>query len=211
MPHLSYALKAERYGTVLQDRAAVIETETILVIAVADGAGGRAHGERAADLVVGGLETFVRRGAPLSRERTWTTFLAETDLAISRDPEPGETTAVVLAIAQGMICGASVGDSEAWLVTPQSCHDLTSRQRRKPFLGSGCAVPVPIRHRHAGGVLVVGSDGLFRYAAADQIREVALSGTPEEACRALIDLVRLPNGTLQDDVAVVVCHVSEPA
>jgi hypothetical protein len=47
MPRLSYALKRERYGTVLQDRATVIETGAMLVITVADGAGGSPYGDRA--------------------------------------------------------------------------------------------------------------------------------------------------------------------
>ena len=55
--------------------------------------------------------------------------------------------------------------------------------------------------------LPAGTDGLFRYTTGVQFRVTALRGTPEEACRALIDLVRLPVGTLQDDVAVVVCQV----
>jgi hypothetical protein len=51
---------------------------------------------------------------------------------------------------------------------------------------------------------------LFKYAPAEEIREAALRGTPESACQALVDLVRLPGGKLQDDVAVVVCHLPGP-
>jgi PPM family protein phosphatase len=207
---IPHAFLLERYGPVLQDRVAVIETGSALVLAVADGAGGRPHGGCAADLVSRGLETLVGSGAPLDQERTWRTFLAETDRAIGRDPEPGETTAVVLAVTPGMICGASVGDSEAWLITPQGRHALTAHQRRKPMLGSGAAMPVSFRLPHAGGTLLVGSDGLFKYAPGETIRESALGVTPESACTRLIDLVRLPGGQLQDDVAVVVCHLPGP-
>jgi hypothetical protein len=42
------------------------------------------------------------------------------------------------------------------------------------------------------------------------IRETVLRCTPEEACRALDDLVRLPGGALQYDVAVVVRRVPGP-
>lgn len=41
------------------------------------------------------------------------------------DPEPGETTAVVLAAMPGLICGASVGDSEAWLLKSVAWLHLT--------------------------------------------------------------------------------------
>jgi serine/threonine protein phosphatase PrpC len=186
---------------------AVIETGSALVVAIADGAGGRPHGDRAADLVVQGLESLVGSGAPLEQERVWTAFLLETDMTIARDREPGETTAVVLAAMPGMVCGASVGDSEAWLITPQRRHVLTAQQWRKPLLGSGAALPVPFRLPHGGGILLAGSDGLFKYAPAEQIRRVALRGTPESACQALVDLVRLPGGKLQDDVAVVACRL----
>ena len=115
---------------------------------------------------------------------------------------------MVLAVTHGMICGASVGDSEAWLITPNDCHSLTAHQRRKPMLGSGAAMPVSFRVPWTGGTLLLGSDGLFKYAPAGKIREIAPGGTPEAACEALIDVVRLPNGRLQDDVAVVVCRGS---
>jgi len=55
--------------------------------------------------------------------------------------------------------------------------------------------------------LVVGSDGLFKYALTATIHELARRGTPGEACLSLIDRARLPNGKLQDDVAVIVCHL----
>jgi serine/threonine protein phosphatase PrpC len=209
MLRIPYAFKVEPYGPVLQDRVAVIETRSALVNAIADGAGGRPHGDRAADLVIRGLETLVASGAPLDlgQERIWTAFLSETDMTIARDDEPGETTAVVVVVMPGMVCGASVGDSEAWLITPERRHVLTARQRRKPLLGSGTAMLVPFRLPHTGGTLLAGSDGLFKYAPAERIRQAALRGTPESACQTLVDLVRLPGGKLQDDVAVITCQL----
>ncbi len=202
-----YTKAVQGYGSVLQDRVAVIETRTAWLIAVADGAGGTSHGDRAADLVITSLEEFARQDSRFLDEQTWVTFLTDLDSVIAGDREPGETTAVILAVTPQFICGASVGDSEAWLVTPAGCYDLTARQRRKPLLGSRFAVPVAFRISHDGGTLVVGSDGLFKYATAALIRETVRRGTPEEACGALIDLVRLPGGMLQDDVAVVVCRL----
>lgn len=210
MPGFTYANAVQGYGPLLQDRTTIMETETALLIAVADGAGGTSHGERAADLVITGLGEFARQGATFLDEETWATFLIDLDSVIAGDPEPGETTAVVLALTPELIRGASVGDSEAWLVTPSGCHDLTAQQQRKPLLGSGVAVPVAFRISHDGGTLVVGTDGLFKYAPAALIRDTVRRETPEEACGSLIARVRLPNGTLQDDVAVVVCRLPGP-
>jgi serine/threonine protein phosphatase PrpC len=207
MVRIPHAFKVEPYGPVLEDRAAVIETGSALVIAIADGAGGRRRGDRAAELVIRGLERLVGSGAALDQEQDWMAFLSETDRMIARNPAPGETTAVVLAIMSGKICGASVGDSEAWLITPERRQVLTARQWRKPLVGSGAAMPVPIRLPHRGGTLLAGSDGLFKYAPAEAIRQAALHGSPELACQALVELVRLPGGKLQDDVAVVVCRL----
>ena len=54
----------------------------------------------------------------------------------------------------------------------------------------------------------MGSDGLFKYIDAESIRRTVLEAGPESACQTLIDLVRLRNGTLQDDVGVVVFNLS---
>jgi hypothetical protein len=56
----------------------------------------------------------------------------------------------------------------------------------------------------------VGSDGLFKYAPIRRVCDAARAGPPAEAARALVGLVRLPRGGLQDDVAVVVCAPAHP-
>ena len=55
---------------------------------------------------------------------------------------PGESTVVVVDVRADSICGASVGDSQAWIVNGADITDLTARQHRKPLLGSGEAEPV---------------------------------------------------------------------
>ena len=120
MPEIVYTSALQDYGPDPQDRVAVLETESGLLIAVADGAGGTSHGGWAADLVVAGLRDLADRKVTHLGGSAWKALLAG-----------------------------------------------------------------------------LGSDGLFRYAPGALIRETALQGTPGEACRALLDLDRLPGGTLK--------------
>lgn len=205
-----YAIGIEAANSPLQDRAIAFEVDDKLVVAVADGAGGIGGSERAAEGVVRIVETLAegwRKWRLLDKEQTWCDVLADLDSTMAKI-DMGQTTAVVLAAAAGWICGASVGDSEAWLIERGRLIELTADQRRKPLLGSGAASPVSFHRKHEGGVLVVGTDGLFKYAPAPRILQVA-SGPPDVACRSLIDLARMPNGKIQDDIGVVVCDLSE--
>ena len=86
-----------------------------------------------------GLRILSARFLTWANRRTWSEFLAETDLALTRANDCGITTAIVLAVTPAFLCGASVGDSEAWLVTHGDYHVLTSDQHRKPFVGDSCA------------------------------------------------------------------------
>jgi serine/threonine protein phosphatase PrpC len=68
-------------------------------------------------------------------------------------------------------------------------------------------MPFPIEAGPIGtATLLVASDGLFKYAAHREIARLARAADLEVAARALIDLVRLPAGGLQDDVSVVLCR-----
>jgi serine/threonine protein phosphatase PrpC len=188
-----------------EDRLDAFEPDGALVVVVADCAGGLAGGARAAELLV----ALVREAAgapgftPL-RTEAWVEVLVRADLALEADPTAGETTAVVVAVADGLLLGASTGDSGAWVVQPGGgVDDLTARQHRKPRLGSGGAVPQPFSRSGLAGTLVVGTDGLFNYAGREKIAAVALGEDLDGAARALVQLVRLPGGGLQDDVGVV--------
>jgi PPM family protein phosphatase len=203
----SYALGLESEGPILQDRARAFEVGNALVIAVADGAGGLAGSEHAAEAVVQGIEAWIERRVPLDDEATWSAYLKATDSTIRKAGNWGETTAVVLVVTDGLICGASVGDSEAWLATTDDFRSLTTGQNRRPFLGSGAARPTSFRRTHSSGVLIVGTDGLFKYAPTWRICQVAVEGPPDIAARSLLDLVRMPNGKLQDDVGYVICRL----
>ena len=117
------------------------------------------------------------------------------------------TTAVVVELSGQRICGASVGDSGAWAISESGIVDLTDSQSRKPLMGSGSARPVPFGPVVERGRLLVASDGIFKYARREQLATCALTGAVEDAVTALIDAVRLRNGRLQDDVAVILCDL----
>jgi serine/threonine protein phosphatase PrpC len=98
-----------------------------------------------------------------------------------------------------------VGDSSAWVISAAGeMTDLTAHQRRRPLLGSGEALPVVFEAELGDGRLILGSDGLFKYATAERICTLAMQGSVSDAADALANCVRLPSGGVQDDVAVVV-------
>jgi PPM family protein phosphatase len=200
MPHFEYGTRLASYRQATEDRALVLDLENRLVVLLADGAGGIVNGGAAADVIVGLVK---ERAADLVDVEGCIELLQEADAKVMKTG--GETTAVLIVIDAG-IRGASCGDSEAWLISNDGIiDDLTAGQHLKRRLGSGRAVPVGFeRVGLEGGTLVVGSDGLFRYARPSDIASVVTSATtPNEAADVLVELVRPPSGELLDDVAVV--------
>jgi hypothetical protein len=185
-----------------EDRAWAIEAPWGLLVGVADGAGGMTGGAAAADLVERAAREALRTADP-EDPSAWERLLLDVDRRIVA-AGAGQTTAVLVAVTPTRWCGASVGDSVAWGLAPDGpIADLTDRQRRKPLLGSGEAVPVGFSAA-ARGRLLVATDGLAKYAPMGRIAAAAVSAPLERVGAELVDLVRLPRGTLQDDVAVVV-------
>jgi serine/threonine protein phosphatase PrpC len=190
------------YRSRCEDRAAVFHEEGRLVIVVADGAGGIGHGEAAAEAVVrAARDEFPRcRG-----EQAWVEALGRWDNAVG----PGESTAVVVDITSDRVCGASVGDSRAWMIADE-ITDLTARQIRKPLVGSGSARPVGFSAGRFAGMLLVTTDGFSNYVKLETARAVIVREDFYALPRKLVELVRLPSGGFADDVAVVVCRPTPP-
>jgi serine/threonine protein phosphatase PrpC len=196
-----------RAGT--EDRVEMIELSPETgVLVVADGVGGRVGGGVASEMAV----RLVREAAPgltVTDHMAWYRLAAEIDRALARDASAGETTLVVVGVTPKQIVGVSVGDSEAWFITPEGHYNLTGGQEKKPYLGTGMARPVPFALRTPrAGTVVAGTDGLFRYAPPESICDSALHPDLDEAARQLVNLVRPDSGRLPDDVAVVLCRVS---
>jgi serine/threonine protein phosphatase PrpC len=195
-----------------EDRVDVLEHGGTLVVVVADGVGGLFGGARAAELLVERVRDVTASPAftPLCAE-VWVDLLARVDLLLEADHAAGETTGVVMAIAEGSVFGASSGDSAAWIVQHDGkVDDLTVGQHRKLRLGSGRATPVPFSRSRLAGTLVAATDGLFNYARPERIAAVALGEDLDDVARDLIQLVRLPSGALQDDVGMVLVRQDRP-
>ncbi len=173
---------------------------------IADGAGGVAGGADAADAVCRALE-HCDDDSPMGWER----WLAELDVALTTSSRGGLAAAVVLEVHDdSRIAGASVGDCEAWIVDGDDARVLTRSQHRKPLLGDGGAKPVGFAGTLAGGTLVVATDGLWKYLPREGFRGAAARRPVEAAATALVEGVKLRNGALQDDVALVVAAWTDP-
>lgn len=166
-----------------QDRVDAFSTLHADYLVLADGAGGIGGGAEAAKRFV----TRVREIA-LNADRADQALssLARLDGELEADPECGETTGVVVAITSTEIRCASVGDSEAWLVKDAQVIRLTEGQRRKPLLGSGLATPAHGKLSRRGGILLVASDGLFRYAGSEKILAALSRGVEPSTPEALV-------------------------
>lgn len=200
---IAFATRIEA-GDCGEDRLAIIRTHTGAVIVVADGAGGVGGAAVAAQFVCDFL--VARAPEAAGKAQFWPDALKDADSAIAADSHGGLTTAVVVEICGKGICGASVGDSGAWLIDEFGVVDLTGGQIRKPFIGSGAAQPVAFGPISMRGRLLVASDGIFKYAHRDVITARALDGSVENAADVLLDAVRLRTRRLQDDVALVLCE-----
>ena len=127
-------------------------------------------------------------------------FLRKIDLELLAENTGGESTAVIGIVRSGMVTGASVGDSEAWLFNTEYELAITEHQNLKPLLGSGGAIPIGFGPIPLDKHLLVASDGLFKYAELGKLRTKLNSAT---VAAELAKLSALPNGTYQDDVSVI--------
>lgn len=197
-----YVIKLQPMRGEGQDRAAVFEREDGgIAIALADGAGGTSNGDVAAQAVLDTVQILAGSDA------NWSVILQTLDRDTAR-LHGGQTTAVVLVVGLGAaIQGASVGDSEAWLVyADQRIEALTANQARKPLLGSGAHVTATVDAQLGDATLVIASDGLFRMAKPMDIARIAAGGDLAAAADRLVDLVRTEVGNVLDDVSIVLAR-----
>ncbi len=180
--------------TTNDDRAVVLTVGDRTVIALADGAGGVGNGARAAQAWIDAVGANPTSAA-------WAAALEELDSDVAKRG-PGQTTAIAIEVRADSLAGVCVGDSAVWLVTDREVIDLAEHVPPKPLVGDGC-MAYEIASSFDRGTLLVASDGLVKYASRDRIASIARGEDLDAATHALIELVRLPSGKLQDDTTVV--------
>lgn len=194
----SYLKQAGKSG---EDSLTIFETDDTVLICIADGAGGMSGGLRASRMacnLVYRIDTSVGYESPEDSE----SLLIKLDNEICFDHEAGETTMILASIKNGVIWGASVGDSECWTVQNDYEYELTKLQYRKPLLGSGVAKPIGFGPVEVSGNIIFGSDGLFKYTTFEKIkRELSSTGC---CINNLAKLATQATGYLQDDVSIIV-------
>jgi PPM family protein phosphatase len=190
-----------------QDRVLVFHSSPRVVLAVADGVGGRAGGAEAAEHAIA---FFRDRAAPARARRDCEELLFELDDLLEKDPVAGESTGVLTIVDETGVFGASVGDSGAWVVNARGIDHLTRYQIRHPMLGTGSARPIGFKRPAFNGTLLLATDGLLKYAAPERIA-TALQGADLDVVAAnLVALVRYPSGALPDDVGIALCRLHQP-
>jgi serine/threonine protein phosphatase PrpC len=188
-----------------QDRGAIISSEPRQVLIVADGAGGLSGGVEAASMAV----EFIRKHAELlDAPPACVSILQKMDHEIARNQGAGETTCALAVVSDEQVFGASVGDSGVWAISETGFKNLTERQSRKPFIGSGSAWPASFTHtRVRGEYLLLATDGLLKYAPSERIIAACRESATETAAKNLIELVRYRSGALPDDVTVILAKL----
>jgi serine/threonine protein phosphatase PrpC len=190
-----------------QDRVFVRVFDDVAVVALADGSGGRAGGDVAAQILVSQVSKIAQNVSDPQDEEFWISWMKKIDTLVLENEWAGETTAIVAVVGSGYVSGASVGDSSAWLIENHKYLDLTKNQVRRPFIGSGLAQPRSFGIKSSNGVLLLGSDGLTKYADAERLQDIVRNNDLEVAADRLIEVVRLPSGSYFDDVSCILSRV----
>lgn len=125
------------------DRLSVLRDAHRTLIALADGADSSRGSQTAAARSVDELARCFRNGTLPCNPRDWAMLLEAIDSVVLSDPDAGETSALVMLVQQGVVMGASVGDSLAYTIPVTGAPRLlTTPQRRAPRIGTGIASPV---------------------------------------------------------------------
>ncbi len=193
-------------GQELQDRAEFFWCNSDLILVLADGAGGRSGGAEAAEFVVASIKERIH-SLDLSA-KALCHLLITLDREMATSGKFGETTCVVVSLSSGGIVGASVGDFGALLFSQNGVRNLTDNQVRKPFVGTGGALPVGFNSSPLEGTLLVASDGLLKYTSQGKIAEAISAAEFNSAAEKLMALVRYQSGALPDDVSILLARNS---
>jgi PPM family protein phosphatase len=177
-------------------------------VVLADGQGGRSGGAAAAQLAC----RTVADAFGTSADHSWAECLARADTAVAADPAAGFTTLVALVVQDGVVSGASCGDSAAVAFCGDSApRVLTARQFKNPPVGSGEATFIPFEMKLvAPWKVLVMSDGVWKCASWDSVWALAATHSGEELIAELQVAARLKtSGEFPDDFTVVLLESDE--
>ena len=181
------------------DSLLVLEKDEAIWFCVADGAGGTGSGSLASQYISKAFRKLTSIPEfPMPED--FESFLRKIDFELMEENSGGESTAIIGVVSSGMVSGASVGDSEAWLFNSEYELEISNHQIIKPLLGSGRAIPIGFGPIPLDKHLLVASDGLFKYTEFRSLRAKLNSAT---VASELTTLAALPNGSYQDDVSVI--------
>ena len=65
-------------------------------------------------------------------------------------------------------------------------------------------MPILFERLQSTGTILLASDGLLKYASAEQISATVLRNEFEVVPQKLVELARYPSGALPDDVSVII-------
>jgi protein phosphatase len=215
---------------------------------VADGMGGHALGERASGIAARTLAKHVLEGVlpslladpqgdsdrPSLAEVMEAAMAAANTAVFSGVPEGGGTTLTCALIIGEQVVLSHVGDSRAYIITPDSFEQLTrdhSLVQRLQELGQlspaeaaihpqrnvlyravgqgeGLEVDVDSRRLAPGSVLMLCSDGLWGLVPDDRIQTlIRQSANPQAACEALVAAANSAGGP--DNITAVMVQLPQ--
>ena len=162
------------------DRLSVLRDGHRALIALADGADSGRGAQVAAARAVEELALCFRNGALPENAQDWMMILETIDRVVLSDPDAGETSALVMLVQRGVVVGASVGNSLAYVMpTLGEPRMLSSSGRRGPRIGTGMASAVGFGPVRLDGKLVTrraarfDDDDLPAAVAASTLRHTA--------------------------------------
>ena len=219
-----------------QDRFLVRELEDghSLLLAVADGMGGEAGGDIAAQMVIDFLDTIPI--GPGEYEHDLTQILSKANEKIRQraketpDLEGMGTTATVVVVSQDIAYWSHVGDSRLYHFHTGSLTQITTDQTFVQDLVADGTLSQEEADRHpmrnvldqcvgcgslkvesgrfkvmAGDRLLLCSDGLIKHVSDDSIKTVLEQGTARQAVEKLLDQALHAGG--KDNVTIVIMNI----
>lgn len=159
------------------DRLCVLRDAHRTLIALADGVDSREAAQTAAARTVAELARCFRSGVLPQDPRDWVMILEGIDHAVLGDPDAGEASALVMLVQQGVVMGASVGGSLAYVILdPGETQLLSPGEPKAPRIGTGLATPLGFGPVQLDGKLItrraarVGAPELAPIAASRRLQ-----------------------------------------